>query len=225
MKKQGIQEKTAQKIDFGRIIAVPSFFFLMMFIAQGIFLKARVLWPLNIIKAMDFSHNILIFCFYVLVILLYFLRTSANFTIQSWSPRIIAIMASIAPFFIPILVKEVSKNLLLIIISNIIMISGMTFSIYALFILGKNFSIIPQARGLVQRGPYRIVRHPLYAGELVALLGIVVARFTLLTVILFLLIAACQIYRAEQEESLLASQFPEYESYRLKTSRFIPGIF
>jgi protein-S-isoprenylcysteine O-methyltransferase Ste14 len=119
----------------------------------------------------------------------------------------------------------VSDNLTVLIIADLIMTFGMVFSISALFVLGKNISIVPQARSLVQSGPYRLVRHPLYLSEMVSLLGVVLARFTASAVALFFLLIACQVYRALQEENLLGGTFPEYESYCLRTSRFIPGVF
>ena len=91
--------------------------------------------------------------------------------------------------------------------------------------LGRSVSIIPQARSLVQNGPYKFVRHPLYLGELIAILGIVTARFSIYAMSVFCLLVALQIYRAMQEERLLAGTFPEYESYSLKRARFIPGIY
>jgi protein-S-isoprenylcysteine O-methyltransferase Ste14 len=102
---------------------------------------------------------------------------------------------------------------------------GICFSLYALFVLGKNFSIIPQARSLVQRGPYKLIRHPLYTAEILSTFGIFLVRPSVLTTVLFLLIILGQVYRAFQEEILLNSTFPEYENYRLKTARFIPHIF
>ena len=49
---------------------------------------------------------------------------------------------------------------------------GLAAGIYVLSVLGRSFSILPQARGLVTRGPYRVVRHPLYLAGMIAALGI-----------------------------------------------------
>jgi len=106
-----------------------------------------------------------------------------------------------------------------------IIILGMLLSIFALLALGRNVSIIPQARKLVRHGPYRLVRHPLYLGELICVLGIVVAEITIPKITVFLLFMTAQIYRSLWEEKLLISTFPEYKEYSSKKRRFIPGIF
>jgi protein-S-isoprenylcysteine O-methyltransferase Ste14 len=101
----------------------------------------------------------------------------------------------------------------------------MLLSIFALLALGRNLSIIPQARKLVRHGPYRLVRHPLYLGELTSVFGIVAAEVTLSKMMVFLLLIAAQIYRSLWEEKLLVNTFPEYKEYSSKKRRFIPGIF
>ncbi len=217
--------KIKQKIDPGRIVAVPLFTLIMVVNIVNIRNPIRTLQPVNMIKAAGLVHHLLLICFYALIIFLYFLRSSARSTLKSWASKVIAVMATFSPFSISILNNNISYNPAIVIVANLIMIFGIFFSIWALFVLGKNFSIIPQARNLVQSGPYRMVRHPLYLGEMVSVLGVVLARFTASTVAVLFLLISCQVYRAIQEENLLGGIFPEYKSYCLRTARFIPGVF
>jgi protein-S-isoprenylcysteine O-methyltransferase Ste14 len=110
-------------------------------------------------------------------------------------------------------------------ISNVIMLSSMAFIVAALGALGKSFSIIPQVRKLVVRGPYRLVRHPIYLGEIISLIGLILPGVSTLRIFVFLLMVGCQIYRSIQEEKLLTTVFPEYADYAAKTARFLPGLF
>lgn len=209
----------------GRVIAVTIFTLLTWFNLVGFHKKMNFLFPLDTVKTLGLIHHLLIICFYVSVILLYFLRDSASITTGSFGAKIIAILTTCLPFTLPILNSSTLEDPGILFTANFIMILGMSFSIYALITLGRNFSIIPQVRRLVQSGPYKIIRHPLYASEIISTFGILMVRPSILTTAVFFLIILGQIYRAFQEEILLNSIFPEYENYRIKTARFIPYIF
>ncbi len=83
---------------------------------------------------------------------------------------------------------------------------------------------MPQARALVRSGPYRLIRHPLYVGEIVAFGGVILTGFTIINLGIFLLLVSIQSYRAIQEEKVLEETIPEYSMYKATTNRFIPGI-
>lgn len=214
-----------KNMDMGRVIAVTLFALLVWLNLVGFNKKINFLLPLNLVKSLELIHHLLIIGFYALVILLYFLRSSARMTIKSFGTKTIAILTTCLPFTLPILNSSTLKDPGILFTANFIMILGMLFAIYALFVLGKNFSIIPQARSLVRKGPYKLIRHPLYTAEIISAFGIFLVRPSVLTTTVFLLIILGQVYRAFQEEILLNSIFPEYEHYRLKTARFIPYIF
>lgn len=91
--------------------------------------------------------------------------------------------------------------------------------------LGRSFSILPEARKLVTRGPYARVRHPLYAVELLAVAGIAMQNWNWLTAIVVGLQLVVMLARMRFEEQVLEAQFPEYADYRKRTKRLIPGIW
>jgi len=110
-----------------------------------------------------------------------------------------------------------------VLLGDCLAMAGLGFTVYALQALGRNISIIPQVRSLVESGPYRLVRHPLYVGELITFFGVVLARFGIGAIVVFLVLAALQVYRASQEEEILETMFPQYRKYALRTPRFVPG--
>jgi protein-S-isoprenylcysteine O-methyltransferase Ste14 len=90
--------------------------------------------------------------------------------------------------------------------------------------LGRSFSIMAEARGLVTRGPYAIVRHPLYVAEEIAVIGMVLLNWSLLAVLLACAQWALQLRRMRHEEEVLETAFPDYASYAARTPRWLPAL-
>ncbi|HEY0265837.1 MAG TPA: isoprenylcysteine carboxylmethyltransferase family protein [Rhizomicrobium sp.] len=101
---------------------------------------------------------------------------------------------------------------------------GSLGSVLVLWWLGKAFSIMPEARRLVTAGPYAHVRHPLYGVEIVTIIGTAVQFAQPWATLIAIAVMALLWIRSGYEEGVLAQAYPEYESYRARTRRFIPGI-
>jgi len=109
--------------------------------------------------------------------------------------------------------------------SDVLLIAGLGFAICSVAVLGRCFGVLPDVRGLVTRGPYRLVRHPLYLGELTAVLGIVLgSRRPLLATGTWLLCVGLQLARTSYEERNIRAEFPQYDEYAARTRRLIPGV-
>jgi protein-S-isoprenylcysteine O-methyltransferase Ste14 len=91
--------------------------------------------------------------------------------------------------------------------------------------LGRSFSVMAEARKLVTTGPYRLVRHPLYLAEEIALFGVLMQFFSLGTALIFAVQVAFQLRRMHNEEFVLSASFAEYAAYRQRTARLLPGIY
>jgi protein-S-isoprenylcysteine O-methyltransferase Ste14 len=85
------------------------------------------------------------------------------------------------------------------------------FTAWGMWILRGSFSITVEARALVTSGPYKWVRHPVYLGEILSAAAVVVWRWSLVNVVLFVLFVAVQLLRSRWEELKLARIFPEYK--------------
>jgi len=106
-----------------------------------------------------------------------------------------------------------------------LMLGGSAFALFSALKLGRSLSILPEARRLVTRGPYALIRHPLYLGEEIALLGLTLQFISPWALIIFGLQCACQLGRMAYEERLLSSVFPEYRNYMAHTARILPYIY
>jgi protein-S-isoprenylcysteine O-methyltransferase Ste14 len=101
-------------------------------------------------------------------------------------------------------------------------LGGVVWVLVSVLALGRCFGVLPEARGLVTRGPYRVVRHPVYLGELAACAGLAIAALGTFNVACFAVLCAAQRVRMGMEERALAREFSEYGSYAARTPRVIP---
>jgi protein-S-isoprenylcysteine O-methyltransferase Ste14 len=89
-------------------------------------------------------------------------------------------------------------------------------------------SVLPEVRPgarLVTRGPYRVIRHPMYSAVLLGSLGLVMGAPSLPRLALWLVLLADLVVKLNYEERLLAGRFNEYAAYRRRTWRIIPFIY
>lgn len=216
-------KKLFNKIDLERVILVPVFFFLMLINVSGAYLYLTKHSFSDLTSTLHIVHKGLMICFYLLVIALFLTRSQAKATSRSLLARTLAYAGTFTPFILPF-TRSPETDITPTLLSISIMTCGMLFVVYSLNTLGRSFGIMPQARALVRSGPYRLIRHPLYVGEIVAFGGAILAGFTIAKLGIFLLLAAIQSYRAIQEEKLLEETIPEYSVYKATTKRFIPGV-
>lgn len=163
-------------------------------------------------------------CFLTLALVLLAIRHTPKAKLDGIMPK----FAAFAGTFSMGLLAWVERNppgILLSAVSVFLTLGGMCFSIYSLSYLGRSFSLMPEARRLVTTGPYAIVRHPLYFGEAISMLGVALQYLTPLGIAIFVVHLAFQFQRLLNEERILGTLFPEYEAYRMRTARIIPGVY
>ena len=106
---------------------------------------------------------------------------------------------------------------------------GGVLRLWPVFVLGRRFSglvAIQPGHSLVTSGIYSIIRHPSYLGLLIGSLGWGLAFRSVAGVLLAVLTVPVILARIRAEEALLRTQFgAEYDAYRARTARLIPGIY
>jgi protein-S-isoprenylcysteine O-methyltransferase Ste14 len=104
-------------------------------------------------------------------------------------------------------------------------LAGLAVCVMSLFALGRSFGFVAADRGLVARGPYAVVRHPVYASYLLIQSGYLLQSISLRNVLVMVLASGCNVGRALAEERLLA-RTPAYRAYRHRVRRrLIPGLW
>jgi protein-S-isoprenylcysteine O-methyltransferase Ste14 len=106
-----------------------------------------------------------------------------------------------------------------------ILLAGNGLSVAGYVFLRRSFSILVEAREPVTRGPYRWIRHPVYAGQIIAMAGVTVFRHSWVNAALLGLFAGVQVARATLEERKIARVFPAYAEYARRTWRFVPFLY
>jgi protein-S-isoprenylcysteine O-methyltransferase Ste14 len=99
---------------------------------------------------------------------------------------------------------------------------------YALLAKARSFTAVPRPRAggtLVDSGPYRLIRHPLYAGLIVGSLGLALTRLSWITLVLSVALFAILDVKRRREEAWLLERYPEYAAYRARTKALLPFIY
>lgn len=131
---------------------------------------------------------------------------------------------AIAATALPMLVNpvELSSH---VAIAVALMVAGNLWQIGAKLFLRRSFGVAPANRGVRADGPYRLMRHPIYAGYLVVHIGILLMMPSIWNAAVYAMAWACQIVRLIREEKFL-SQDPAYLQYCAQVKyRLIPGIY
>jgi protein-S-isoprenylcysteine O-methyltransferase Ste14 len=163
-------------------------------------------------------------CFLGLLSVLFLIRLEPIKKAKGILPRAMAIAGT---FFVALVTFFPRANLSMTqtVIASLLSLVGTGISVFVLAHLGRSFSLMAEARRLVTTGPYRIVRHPLYIFEAMASCGLLLQFLSVYTVVIFIAFGLLQFQRMKNEEEILEKAFPEYQAYRLKTARLIPGIY
>ena len=107
----------------------------------------------------------------------------------------------------------------------IVSAAGVMIVIIGKMALGRSFGIAPANRGVVIRGPYLLVRHPIYAGYLLTHAAFLVAHPTPWNLAVLLVADTALVVRALIEERMLGTDV-KYQSYCRRVGwHLVPGVF
>lgn len=108
-----------------------------------------------------------------------------------------------------------------------IFVLGLALAVWARIYIGRNWGMPMSEKAdpeLVTTGPYRTIRHPIYSGIILAMVGTTVA-ISLYWLIAVALLGAYFLYSAVMEERYMAGVFPDaYPRYKQSTKMLIPFI-
>jgi protein-S-isoprenylcysteine O-methyltransferase Ste14 len=110
-------------------------------------------------------------------------------------------------------------------VAGALMLFGLAFQVICKLALMRSFGVAPANRGLIIRGPYRLVRHPIYASYLFSQAGFLLLNPTAWNLAVLSATCVLQIFRIDAEERLLAHDPGHATFCRSVRYRLIPGIY
>jgi protein-S-isoprenylcysteine O-methyltransferase Ste14 len=108
------------------------------------------------------------------------------------------------------------------------LVIGAWLLLRALADLGPSMTPFPRPRDdgrLVQSGIYGSLRHPIYAGRILGIVGWSAVARSPAAFVVTVLLAVFLDAKARREEAWLLDRYPPYADYRLRTKRFLPGVY
>jgi protein-S-isoprenylcysteine O-methyltransferase Ste14 len=170
-------------------------------------------------------NRILTLAFFAFLLGIYAVRSKAIARDHNPVAVIVAMVGSFVLYGLFLVPNQPrSTNVWVLGFSDILLASGTIWALYSLTYLRNRFSIVPEARGLVTAGPYEVVRHPIYLGEITAGLGLVLPTLLTWHALVFAIFLAAQLTRTYFEERVLRTSYPQYEAYAMRTRRLIPFV-
>lgn len=179
-------------------------------------------WEWNFSVALAARISLLLFL--GLLIFFHAIRSRPVNKAAGWEPKISALLGLTLGNLL-LLLDRAESSPLLDLISTSLLLAGNYLCVVALLHLGRSISIMAEARNLVTSGPYRLVRHPLYLAEQIAIIGIFMQFLSWQAALLLLLHFFFQVRRMLNEERVLTATFPAYREYAAATCRLIPGVW
>ncbi len=208
----------SSRLDLGRLIMIPS---AAGFLVLDLFALTR---GDGAAGALHWLGTALVCAFYLLIIWCYLRRGPASATSRSVTAHAAALVAVLTPFTFPLL-RGAPPGTGRQWAGDALLAAGTAWSVWSLRSLGRNVSVLAQARNLVDSGPYRWVRHPLYTGEIGSSFGLAITAGSLAALAVWIGFCGLQAYRALREEQLLVQALPAYRGYQERTAALLPGLF
>jgi protein-S-isoprenylcysteine O-methyltransferase Ste14 len=175
----------------------------------------------------DFIHTgritgLLLLVSECLVVVLTVVRRPAQLVDRSMWAGMVTAISLVGP---PLLLPSGAGGLVPDFVTATASVFGLALVVVGKLTLGRSFGLVPANRGVVVRGPYALVRHPIYSGYLITHLAFLIAYPRWWNVIVVATADTALIARALIEERLLGGDV-EYRAYCQRVGwHLVPGVF
>ncbi len=211
--------------------ALPLAIFSLFLVTNSLVLPREVLQlvreGIHLYALMELLRHSLMLGFLLLVVAAYLTRTHAAVPARGFWEKVFPLLVLFTTFIgMSFLGRSAAPQRLDLVATGLLFtVLGNSISLWALWHLRGSFAIMAEARPPVTSGPYRYIRHPLYLGETLAMLGLCLAIGTVPALLFWALWTGMQVMRARVEETKLSSEFADYKVYRQRTQFIFPGLY
>lgn len=193
----------------------------MSLICTGFLVRRLMEYNLYYFKPLWFVETLI----YIILIAAFLTRVDPQVRSKGFTEIVIPLVGSAFPFlllFTPPSPWIIGEPFLLR--GTFAAMTGTTaLTIWALFYLRRSFSLTVEVRALVQEGPYRWIRHPMYLGEIMTAGSVCFWRFSHQNLVLFAVFVSIQLFRARVEEKKLAEYLgKDYQLFASSRWWFLP---
>ena len=157
-----------------------------------------------------------------LVVVLTVVRRKAMYVDRSVAAGVLTLLSVAGP---PMLRASDVTPLVPDVATAMVSAIGLGLVVIGKIALGRSFGLVPANRGVVVRGPYTIVRHPIYTGYLITHVAFFIADPIPWNAVVILIADTALILRALMEERVLSNDV-EYQGYCRRVGwHLVPGVF
>jgi protein-S-isoprenylcysteine O-methyltransferase Ste14 len=172
---------------------------------------------------LTFPRAVLGLHFFILIITMVFRRTPVSVTPNPWF-WLLAFVVTYGGMTFTAFTPN-GHPIVPILASNTVAVVSAVVFVYARLSLGRSIGFVPANRGIVTRGAYKFVRHPIYTGAFLAMLALVLRSYSRLNLVLGATIVLLFMVKSIVEEYFLKRDDPAYATYIQRVRwRWFPGI-
>jgi isoprenylcysteine carboxyl methyltransferase (ICMT) family protein YpbQ len=149
----------------------------------------------------------------------------ARFAPRSSTVNLRTLAATGGMLFLPCLMRPTNASVGMLATTGLVFeLLGVALTQVARIYMGRRFGILPANRGIVSKGPFRWVRHPIYFGWLVLSIGYAMSFPSQRNIMLLVVALPLTVWRIDQEETHLSAD-PDYRHYMDRVPyRLLPGV-
>lgn len=131
-------------------------------------------------------------------------------------------------YVIPVRLATLHFNRIIAYVGLFFAFTGLFIVIVALIQLNKNLTPFPTPKDgseLITTGLYKFVRHPIYTGVILTVVGYGIYKESIWKTLVAVLLLILFYYKSKYEEEMLMKRYEEYKDYEKRTAKFLPFIF